>query len=360
MPHNQSVVFFNNLNQGCVAGQTQESNAPMWNVGSYVWTLFDYYGEPGHWPHISSSFGSFDLAGFPKAPVWWYRSWWLANISASDAGRPPLPNTAVFIRIVESWQAPASGLNRSIHVYSNAPLVSLELNGLPGAGGPLQAMGAYGLGSFSVPYAAGNLTAVAWDTTGTTVLGVHSTFSWGAPAAIVLSLDAPSLATGTGSAVYLDGEDVAAVRATVVDTNGHTVRDAEINVSFSVSSGPGVIWATGNGDPANQESNALPSRTSYHGLVRCIVRAALVVAESETRAALLKLLNPEAGTGPHSARISGPLGGAATGSAGPPIVITASAPGLPTATLSIATSTDPVDSVMAVAAASVGVAYTGE
>jgi hypothetical protein len=44
--------------------------------------------------------------------------------------------------------------------------------------------------------------------------------SWGAPAAIVLSLDAPSLATGTGSAVYLDGEDVAAVRATVVDTNG--------------------------------------------------------------------------------------------------------------------------------------------
>jgi hypothetical protein len=90
MPHNESVVFFNNLNQGCVAGQTQESNAPMWNVGSYVWTLFDvsslaaerccahadlvcpfflfcvtwqYYGEPGHWPHISSSFGSFDLAG---------------------------------------------------------------------------------------------------------------------------------------------------------------------------------------------------------------------------------------------------------------------------------------------------------
>lgn len=49
MPHNASLVFFNNQNQGCVAGQTQESNGPAWNVGSYVWTLFDYYGEPGHW-----------------------------------------------------------------------------------------------------------------------------------------------------------------------------------------------------------------------------------------------------------------------------------------------------------------------
>lgn len=47
------------------------------------------------------------VTGFPKAPVWWYRSWWLANISQTDAGRPPLPNTSVFVRIVESWQVRA-------------------------------------------------------------------------------------------------------------------------------------------------------------------------------------------------------------------------------------------------------------
>ena len=94
-------------------------------------------------------------------------------------------------------QAPASGSNRSIHVYSNAPLVrkgstrhcrkpsaysvvlstlqvSLQLNGAPAGGSP-QPMPAYGQAAFSVPFAAGNLTAVAWDATGTTVLASHST-----------------------------------------------------------------------------------------------------------------------------------------------------------------------------------------
>jgi hypothetical protein len=54
---------------------------------------FDYFGEPGAWPHISSSFGQYDLAGFPKAGAAWFRAWWLGNITASSPDRPPVPTS---------------------------------------------------------------------------------------------------------------------------------------------------------------------------------------------------------------------------------------------------------------------------
>ena len=61
----------------------------------YAWnqTLFDYGGEPGPWPSVSSSFGQFDLAGFAKSASYWYRANWLSRVPPSDAGRPPLPVT---------------------------------------------------------------------------------------------------------------------------------------------------------------------------------------------------------------------------------------------------------------------------
>ena len=69
-----ATVFYSSLNVDCVREQTQYSDALEFVAGTFVWTLHDYIGEPGGWPHVSSSFGSFDVAGFPKAAVWWYRS----------------------------------------------------------------------------------------------------------------------------------------------------------------------------------------------------------------------------------------------------------------------------------------------
>ena len=75
-----------------------------------------------------------DIAGFKKETYYWLRSWWLSNIDKADAGRPPLPvDTTVFI--VDSWRmglkADGSPMNstRNIHVYSDAPYVSIQLNG---------------------------------------------------------------------------------------------------------------------------------------------------------------------------------------------------------------------------------------
>jgi hypothetical protein len=293
-----------------------------------------------------------------QAPVYWYRSWWLANVSQADAGRPPLDaaNTSVFVHVVESWQPPASGkTTRSIHVYSNAPAVALLVNGAPVAGSP-QAMPAFGAVNFaSVPYTPGSVTAQALDAGGN-VLASHTRNSWGAAAAIALTMDAPNPATGTGSRVYLDGQDVAFLRATVTDAAGVTVHDSAANVTFTVTSGPGIVWGTGSGDPSDHSPVLAPWKPAYHGLVRAIIRTTLVAAGSAGDRAALAALNVEAGKGPlASAILQGPNGGAPTA-----ITVTASSPGLTSASITIPLSVDPADSVLAVAAASVGAAYIGE
>lgn len=294
---------------------------------------------------------------FPKAPVWWYRSWWFGNISADDAGRPPVPGTATFVRIVESWAPPQSSgkTTRSINVYSNAAAVTLLVNGAPASGSPA-AMPAYGAVNFaSVPYAPGNLTAVALDASGN-VLGTHTRMSWGAPAAILLTLDAPNAASGTGQAVYLDGEDVALVRATVVDANGVVCADATSNITFAVTSGPGMVVGVGNGDPSSHDPNHATWRPAYHGLVRAIVKVTIDAAGSASDRALLAAVNVEAGVGAGTSTI---LQGS-NANAPTQMVVQATAPGLASASVTIALSTDPSASALATAAASVGAAFIGE
>jgi len=335
--------------------------------------------------------------------VWWYRSWWLANISTDDAGRPPLPapNTSTFVHIVESWQAPAPGMpGRTINIYSNAPSVRLSVNG---AEVGTADVAPYTAATFSnVTYEPGAVSADALDSSGTVVLATTQKKSWGAPAALMLSIDTPSLSAGTGAAVYLDGQvrcsscmalvvrevhlrcnpilqDVALIRCTVVDEAGAVVSSGSINVTFSVSAGPGYFWASHNGDPACQEPSHSPTKStcesiakekssstphrfpagtlprSDHGLVRGIVRPSLRATGSSTLRALEALLNPEAGKGPDSATIvQGDVPPAAF------FTVTATAPGLPPASINVPLSVDPSDAVLAVAAASVGSAYIGE
>ena len=55
LPHNETAVFYSNENAACLAAQTQASNGPEWMAGTFVWTMFDYVGEPDRWPHVSSS-----------------------------------------------------------------------------------------------------------------------------------------------------------------------------------------------------------------------------------------------------------------------------------------------------------------
>jgi hypothetical protein len=317
--------------------------------GTFVWTLHDYMGEPaGAWPHVSASFGAIDLAGFPKAAAAWFRAVWLSAVPPADAARPPVGGGATSVYLVEKWQASLDGkAARVLHVYTNAPLARLVVNGVPTAPA---AADAASVATFSVPFAPGTVTAQALAADGATVLAAHSRASWGAPARLVLTIDAPSPLTGTGAAVLLDGQDVALVRATVVDADGNFCADAAPNVTFSVTAGPGRVAGVGNGDPANQQPSHAPWRSAYNGLARAVVRVTLAAAGSAADRALLAAVNVDAGKSRESSAIFG--------SGAPPaaLVVAASAPGLAGSSVTVALSVDPADEVRAVAARSVGVA----
>lgn len=329
--------------------------------GTFVWTCHDYIGEPSRnsygnvWPHVSSSFGSFDLSGFPKAPVWWYRSWWLADVSDKDAGRPPLSasQTAVFCRLVESWQPSPFSYGRNLTVYTNAAAVQIYVNGQAAAS--IANVSSFGAAKFPlVRYEPGRVTAKCKSASGAT-LATHTKRSFGQSDAIRLSIDAPSIRTGTGSKVYLDGQDVALIRASVVDDGGFIVHNSTANITFSVSDGPARIAGVGNGDPANQDPNHVSWKPAYHGLVRAICQVTLNAAGSTADRELMAAINTDAGAGPLSSRV-------ATGNLSHPtsFTVTARAPGLRSASLTVPVSSDARDDPIRVAARSVGQADIGE
>lgn len=127
---------------------------------------------------------------------------------------------------------------------TNAPSVKLELNGQPIDGGSAVQVPFFGQATFNVTYAPGNLTAYCMDNTGKTLSSYSVVSLVGSATSMELSLDAPSVSTGTGSHLVADGEDVAMVRATLFDSAGNFAYNSTDNVTFTVVSGPGKIWVS--------------------------------------------------------------------------------------------------------------------
>ena len=137
----------------------------------------------------------------------------------------------------------------------------------------------FGQATFSnISYAPGKLTAECVSSSGATLASHAVQTQVGGAASLVLSLDSPSAATGTGTHVVADGEDVALVRATLLDAAGNFAHNASDNVTFTVLSGPGKIWTTHNGDPANDNPRDVSWAPGYHGLVRAVVRSSVDAA----------------------------------------------------------------------------------
>jgi hypothetical protein len=350
-----------------------------------------------------------DVAGFTKETAYWIRSWWLSNIAASDAGKPPVKignsptlfvvrssfllfpdffvaHTLLFLYSfvllisvkVESWNPPPSGSTRSVNVYTNLPKVKLLLNEKDVAGGATIDVPYFGQATFSaVEYAPGVLVAVGMDANGD-VVATTGRSTPAPPAQLVLSLDAPSVATGTGSAVLLDGEDVALVRASLVDSKGDLATNSDLNITFTVNAnGPGTVWATHSGDPANISPSLAAWTPAYHGefsfiyryilrescsqfdslpltsltispgLARAFVRTTADYASPPALRRLMRAIDAEGTT--HVADPDDRSDVAPT-----TLTVTATAPGLAPATLEIPLSTDAAkDSPFAAARASV-------
>jgi beta-galactosidase len=198
-----------------------------WLSGGFVWTGFDYRGEPTpyNWPCINSHFGILDTCGFPKDNFWYYQAWW--------TDKPVL-------HLLPHWNWPGKeGRDIDVRALSNCEEVELFLNGRSLG---KQTMKKDSELKWKVPYEPGALSARGFK--GGKAVAETRVETAGAPAAVQLE---PDRAT-----VKADGEDISIITVSVRDAQGRVVPDATNSIQFALA-GPGRILGVGNGDPSCHE-----------------------------------------------------------------------------------------------------------
>lgn len=222
-----------------------------YNIGEFIWTGIDYIGEPTpyytNWPSHSSLFGAVDLAGIPKDRFYLYRSHW----NTEDNTLHILPHW--------NWKG-REGKVTPIFVYTNHPSAELFINGKSQGKRTkntsinfenseekgLKRQERYRLMWMDTKYEPGTVKVVAYDKNGK-VAETKEIRTTGAPAKLLLTLEEPELAKSGIPAN--DTERLVYVRVQVVDKDGNLVVPANPEVTFDVK-GAGRYVASANGDAA--------------------------------------------------------------------------------------------------------------
>lgn len=221
--------------------------------GMYVWTGFDYLGEPTpySWPARSSYFGIIDLAGFPKDVYWLYKSVW--------TDEPVL-------HLYPHWNWKVGDTVDVVAYYSQADHVELFLNGK--SLGSKSKTGEEMHVKWRVPFSAGSLRAVSFKQ-GKEIL-TKDLHTAGKPAKIELSADRLS--------INADGKDLSFVTVKVLDNEGHVVPQADNLIQFAVN-GEGYLNAVDNGSPTSHERFKANRRKAFNGLALAIIQSSGEVGE---------------------------------------------------------------------------------
>ena len=226
--------------------------------GMYIWTGFDYIGEPTpyEWPSISSYFGIVDLAGFPKDVYYMYQSEWTDK-------------TVLHLFPHWNWKV---GDNVDVWAYyNNADEVELFLNGISQGikskkGDDLHIM-------WRIPYQPGTLKAVSRKNG--KIVAEKTIKTAGEPATLQLTPDR--------STIKADGNDLSFVTVDIMDENGILVATANNEIHFSVK-GNGKIVGVTSGDPVSHESMKGNKHTALSGKCLVIIQSAKNAGEIELTA----------------------------------------------------------------------------
>ena len=217
--------------------------------GQYLWTGWDYIGEPTPFHSKNSFFGQIDTAGFEKDTYYQYQAEW------TDYKKSPM------VHLLPYWDF-NEGQIIDVCAYSNAPYVELYLNGISLGkqfidhqnGSELQ-------GHWKVPYQKGALLVKAMDEDGNVVAeDMQKTF--GDPAKINISASDMTL--------LANGEDLSFIEITLLDKNNTPVANAKNRVTVSVS-GAGRLVGLDNGDSTDYEEYKCTSRRLFSGKLLAIV-----------------------------------------------------------------------------------------
>ena len=231
-----------------------------WVIGQFVWTGFDYLGEPSPydtdaWPSHSSVFGIIDLASLPKDRYYLYRSQW----NKTDATLHVLPH----------WTWPGhEGKVLPVFVYTSYPEAELFVNGRSQgrrAKNDSTLINRYRLMWNNVVYRPGEIKVVAYNTDGTKA-DEKTIRTAGRPHHLVVTANRDSLTA--------NGDDLVYFTVSVADKDGNPVPDDERLVRFSVD-GAGTFEATANGDPTCLMPFQNPEMKLFSGAATAIARSGL-------------------------------------------------------------------------------------
>lgn len=214
--------------------------------GMFIWTGFDYLGEPTPygWPARSSYFGILDLAGFPKDAYYMYQSEWTDK-------------DVLHLFPHWNWQ---EGDTVDVWAYSSTERVELFLNG-KSLGKKTKPEGVFHTW-WRVPYEPGELKAVSYNEGGPAMTKVVNTA--GKASRIKLTADRTE--------IEANGRDLSFIRVEVVDENGNLVPDAGNRVNFDVK-GNGFIAGVDNGNPVSHEPFKADYRRAFNGLCQAIIQS---------------------------------------------------------------------------------------
>ena len=211
------------------------------NLGQFVWSGFDYIGEPTPYHTKNSYLGQIDTAGFPKDSFYHYQAGW------TDWQEKPM------VHLLPYWDF-NEGQMIDICVMSNAPEVELWVNGISQGRRKLP-VGGSRCAVWQAPYHWGGLKAAAYDGAGNAIAWDEEK-SFGDAFSLSLHCDRES--------IRADGLDLAFITITALDHDGNAVKNANNRVTVSVS-GSGQLLGLDNGDSTDFESYKTTCRRLFSG-----------------------------------------------------------------------------------------------
>ena len=274
-----------------------------WVIGEFVWTGYDYLGEPTpydeYWPSRSSYFGICDLAGLPKDRYWLYRSRW----NKDDHTIHLLPHWSWGKKNDKGRPASHEGDTRQsenrigqvtpVYCYTDFPTAELFVNGKSQGRitkNPAERLDRYRLRWNNVKYEPGEVKVIVYDADGRPA-GEQTMKTPGQPAALKLDVwtqhsaasplnaQSSTLNAQTSklkaqtSTLSPSGDDLAFITVSLTDAEGILIPDASDQLSFEVS-GAGSFEAVCNGDATSLESFKQPTMKLFNGQLVVIVRGA--------------------------------------------------------------------------------------
>ncbi len=218
-----------------------------WMSGMYIWTGFDYFGEPSPYEKqaVSSYFGIFDLCGFPKDSYYFYKSQWT---------KEPV------LHLLPHWNW-KDGQTIDVVAYTNCDEVKLFLNNMPIGTKKLADTQKLSL-RWKVPFKAGTLKAEGYKNG--KLIATDEVKTAGDPAKIELNADRNILTA--------DGRDLSFVTVKITDENGVLVPYADNLVHFDIQ-GEGTLTGVGNGNAMSQEPAKGRERHAFSGLCQAIIQS---------------------------------------------------------------------------------------